>query len=1424
MSVTNKPFSHNLAFVIGVSHYNDTQIATLKNPLNDVRLLSEKLAEQDFDVISLLDPTANEMRTFLEKMKAQCQSPDMRVLVYYAGHGLQEDGAMGLKGYLVPSDAQLGNTDTYIAMQSFSETLNELKARHVLLVLDCCFAGTFRFSTKRDIMRLGAKKQKLTRQYYDMFTQEPSRKVLTSTSSRQKAFDHIELGDENSPFAKIFVEALQGASDQGNNDKLITAVEVQSYLKNQLTQISKTAGNQQSVELGSLEGDGDGEFVFFLDGFDDKKLTEGHYQNPYKGLKSYDYSDSGVYFGRQQAVEDLFERARNSHFVVLTGASGTGKSSLVKAGLLPKMYKAGMIQQPSELKMPIIRPGKAPSVSLPQNDDWDILIIDQWEEVVTQAQDAEDVVLFNQKLKDWLDKGKRIIGTVRADFEAQVRNNLLEDYWVKGRFLVPAFSPNDYHDIIVQPARRVGCTFESETLVEDIKKEVNGELGPLPLLSFLLQELFEKAKQTSASRWQIKRQYYTDLGGLSGALQGRAEQVYADLHNTEGAQDVMRRLMLRMVSLSAGELASKRVFMEDLNFGQDELVKQVIKALDEARLIRLSTPEVEKKTQNTVQGEADKKAEQTTKNDKKAYLEPAHDALVRSWKRLWDWVKEMKEENVLLFDKVMIATLDYKNNDSSKKFLWQSDARLDLALALLKSDSPMNQSERHFIGLSQKVRRQNKWILRGSVIGAFLILGILALWANNQRLIAQKQARTAENLATAITYSETNPTLAVRMLEYIYNKHPDNSAAKVNYYKILNDTIHAFYQMNYAGHQSEIQSIAISKNNKIALTTGTVDTLAMVWDFETGKILHKLRGHSDLIVTSALSANGKIALTGSLDSTVKVWNTETGVLLHTFSGHRNTINKVAINADATQAISASSDSTIILWNVQTGGIIKQLPKNHAYITGLDWNADVQKLLIGTDSVAYLWDTRKGKLLKTFKYTVQSEGAGILAVAISADGKRIATGGGDSKAVIWDAQTGRFLQECEGHGSSISSLAFNADGSKILTGSYDNTAKLWDTRSGKILREFNGHTGFVNSVALSADGTKAFTASSDSTVKVWDIDTDRKLADIQQDSLINSLALNANGTLALTSGFNNSACLWDVLTGKKLQTFSGHTNEITVLALSADGKRALTGSRDNTAKLWDTETGKLLYNFVEGTDDADDVLSVALNATGTKVLIATSKPTVKLRDATTGQVLREFVGHQAEISFIALSNDEKILLTNSNDATGKIWDAQTGKLLHTVNPNELSENSINDVALSSDGKRFAIAQMDRVIRLYDTQTGKLLHKYMLKENIRDIALSDNGSRLLVCMGGDYDISKNSEVVQLLDGETGKLLREFSANRSSMWGATISADGKRLIANVENKFARLWGSELNCGEMTPFAFPFSIKELMQNGLKVEPSDEK
>ena len=713
----NQPFSASRAYLIGVAGYRHTPWQ-LETPLRDAQAMADLLRDHHgFEVTLLADPTGAQMRDLFEQIKRENTAEDARILIYYAGHGVQRDSAEGLKGYFVPADAQPRDDESMVPMEALSAALRGLPARHLLLVLDCCFAGTFRMLGKRSIGFDGLDAQ-LRRQHYDIFCSFPSRLVLTSTSHRQKAFDRFEDGDTNSPFNRFLLKAIRGEADY-TRDRLVTASELKTYLADSVSQLTEYSGNLQSVGLDGLEGDGEGEFLFFLDGFNAAQLPEQAYLNPYKGLQSYEPGDAALFFGRYKATQSLLDKVLGHRFVIVAGASGTGKSSLVKAGLLPRL---------TGKRATIIRPGKHPLASLPPDSDWDILVIDQWEEVITQATDEQEVEQFYTRVRELLDAGKHIIGTVRSDFEAQTRHEALEPHWAEGRFVVPSFTSEEYHDIIVQPAKRVACLFEDRDLVTAIEQEVAQQPGPLPLLSFMLSELFERAKKETTRYRTIRRSHYEAVGGVSGALRNKADEVFQNLPD-EAHRDTMRRLTLRMVALSAGEMAGRRVLLDELDFHdatEDRRVQTVVQNLDEAKLIRRDADDSGRR-----------------------FIEPAHDALVRAWRRLWEWVKNLGEENLLLHAKLMGAVSDYRSKQSDKEFLWTADPRLEQARALMQQEPLLlNEAERGFTETS--IREKSRRVRRTRLIVAGVILGLAGLagaawW---QRGEAQRQTQVAQkNLA-----------------------------------------------------------------------------------------------------------------------------------------------------------------------------------------------------------------------------------------------------------------------------------------------------------------------------------------------------------------------------------------------------------------------------------------------------------------------------------------------------------------------------------------------------------------------------------------------------------------------------------------------------------------------------------------------------
>ena len=281
-------------------------------------------------------------------MPAQVGERD-RVLVYFAGHGVAAEGADGPKGYLLLQDAKPEDKETFLAMQEVSHWLGALTCRHLLVILDCCFAGTFRWTSTRDVTRLPSV---IYKEVYERFVREKAWQVLTSAAYDQKALDTV-AGDvigvreqeelPHSPFALALFEALEGKADVvpvDGGDGVITATELYLFLLGHVA-----AYHNQTPGLWSFRREYDkGEFVFL----DPNRIAVlksapdlSEELNPWWGLQAYKYTEQDEekkpFFGRTQAIDALAKQVKAHPFTAVLGASGTGKSSLVNAGLLPKL-------------------------------------------------------------------------------------------------------------------------------------------------------------------------------------------------------------------------------------------------------------------------------------------------------------------------------------------------------------------------------------------------------------------------------------------------------------------------------------------------------------------------------------------------------------------------------------------------------------------------------------------------------------------------------------------------------------------------------------------------------------------------------------------------------------------------------------------------------------------------------------------------------------------------------------------------------------------------------------------------------------------------------------------------------------------------------------------------------------------------------
>lgn len=765
------PFQKSFAVAIGINAYGHG-IEELHTAVNDARRIGEVLQrEHGYDTVTLLDGEATRARIVslvTEELPAKV-GPDDRVCFYFAGHGVAVNGDQGPNGYLLPVDAKAADVSSFLDMPLVHDALMRLTCRHMLVILDSCFSGAFRWSGTRAFTPAP---EVIHQERFDRFVRDPAWQVITSASKDEKAIDQLvagqlgtrDSGGEHSPFALALLEALAGQGDiipRAKGDGVITTTELFLYVKERLQTAALEAGKRQTAQLWPLTKHEEGEFIFLTPGAEvnlPKAEPLTFDRNPWKGLASYEASDASLFFGRSQAIEALTAQVKAKPFVAVLGASGTGKSSLVRAGVLPKIKSDSRwhVLEPA-------RPGTAPFEALSRAvaplasgvppataagvlgavATWVaanpgrqlLLVLDQTEELVTMAPlgaDRNEVPALLARLLEAHPLAVSVLVTLRTDFEPQFDRSALSKWWTAGRYVVPPMTRKELKEIIERPASERVLYFENTDLIERLLDDVTNNPGGLPLLSFALSEMYIRYVTRQSNDRMLTRKDYDDLGGVVGALRCRADAEFDGLDPAHQAS--MQRLMLRMVSGGAGSLVKRRVSDAELEFADpDETARiaEVANRLTNARLI--------------VQGK---------EADGEGYVEAAHDALVRGWVSLKDWMDAVNASPVPLATRQKLATeaLEWKGKADAvakKGMLWSDSTRSALLLPLVRDKAPwMNAHEFAFAERSVRGRRNARYAAIAVTI-AMTVLGIASLVFAVQSSRNAAQARVQEQAAQA---------------------------------------------------------------------------------------------------------------------------------------------------------------------------------------------------------------------------------------------------------------------------------------------------------------------------------------------------------------------------------------------------------------------------------------------------------------------------------------------------------------------------------------------------------------------------------------------------------------------------------------------------------------------------------------------------
>ncbi|MEB3357712.1 MAG: caspase family protein [Synechococcales bacterium] len=1314
-------FKQNYAVLIGINNYRNG-IPILNTAVADAAGIAQILQDKHgYQVQQYLDEAATleKLRTLLQGFLTEIEADD-RLIFYFAGHGIALNGDDGPQGYLIPQDARLGEVSTYLPMVEVEAALTQLPCRHCLIILDCCFGGAFRWSSTRKLVPVT---EVIYKERYDRFVQDPAWQVITSAAHDQYALDALDLKNDrgiasasshHSPFAAALMEALVGAADahppaqngQPAGDGVITATELYLYLRDRVEVATETQQQRQTPGIWPLNCHDKGEYIF---------LSPGHAlnlppappldtsKNPYRGLESFDEAQSELFFGRAALTKALAQFVAQHPLTVVLGASGSGKSSLVKAGLMPFLRRQGEqdSRQPWQI-LDSIRPGEAPFKALRNallqkgvpaavdettadadllsrylaawcqhhTDRKLLLVIDQFEELITlnrdEPQAEEFLMALVRAIASYPDQ-LRLVLTLRSDFEPQFQHGALKESWSGARFVVPPMTRAELRESIEEPASHRVMYFQSDDakqpLVDQLIDEVADMPGALPLLSFTLSELYlkylerqdEAKKRGDTIDRAITEADYRDLGGVARSLTRRADQEYEALVMRSAAAGTeppspapdpaydrtIRHVMLRMVSVGGGELARRRVPLSELEYPpeQNERVREVIERFLQARLL--------------VKG---------TDPEGQPYVEPAHDALVRGWQRLLKWTQE-QEEDLLLQRRLTPAAEEWRNQQKPR-FLWNTNPRLDLLKKVLHSDdSWLNRVETDFVRRSVGRRNFNTRRNWGVAIAVMIGLGTGLVFS----LIGQKNTLVEQIAATR-----------------------ESAEAKL-----------------------------LANQELDALTDGLrAGTLLKNWPWYL----------SVFTVEESLKEN----VTASLRKMVYRRETERW---EAPAGFRD-----MFFTDDGQLITLTSDDDRIRLTGKYGRQIAEIP-GRPFRSGIGVSPDGSKIAVATpDGRVQLWNLQGEKIsefqayrgLDGYEYSILED------IAFSPDGDTIVTAGvdiaaGEASVYPWEKDkvlrlwnlSGEKINETEIENSQFwGGIGFDANGNVLL-------ATLMEGNSGDYRVKVSNLSG--EELAVSENiGTTAFSIRFDPNGQKIGIEYGEESNNILVLNLESGESLEITGRADVLRFNSNSDFFYAGVDGT-IYNASGEavlalpSGTVTDFVFNPGDQQLITVGDDQLIRVWDIQNQPSSKFRLDRTD----VVHVGFAPDEELITIIDAAGVIHLLDAG-GEFIREF-SQLPRMAYLSFSPDGETIAAAAEDGTVHLLNLQGDRLAEF----QAHERGIESISWSPDGQRIAtIGDDGDKLRLWDLGGNPLGEKQtdiVSSFSFRDIEFTKTGEPVIVTRG-------------------------------------------------------------------------------------------
>lgn len=1139
-------------------------------------------------------------------------------------------------------------------------------------------------------------------------------------------------------------------------------------------------------------------------------------RSPYPGLAALEEKDAAVYFGRDAQIQRGLDALRGmraagieSLFVIL-GPSGTGKSSFLRAGLLPRLKR----DDRHFLSLGIIRPQRHPlsgkhglatvlhearqtlglegtlgdiKAKLAQ-DQLASLLVDIQRAALARLTTTEGIPPPTLFLA--IDQAEELFTLAEIRFKPDETAGLpAEVQFHPAEELSPPHASGEagrFLDMVGRVVRVLGpaslivaFTIRSDRYeplqtapeLAGLKGQVFDDLKPMPPQQFKEIITGPADRATAAgNRLNIKPDLVDRLLGecTQGAdtlplLSLTLERLYRD-YGSDGelsleeyeAMGGIRSVVNHVVESCLPEDTSERqIQLAVLREAFIPWLATINPQSDEPMRRRARRSDLPEASTQIIDALVDNRLLTLDESRGQVFVEVAHESLLRQWDQLAAWLRE-QGENLKAADALERAAQEWEKSGRHASWLIDGE-RLSLAESLAAKPGFQRRLEptREFLLASrqdqdrkqaEEEQRQQRELIKA------------------KELAAEQTAR-ADTETKARSQAQTS-ALALRKRAY---------AMVVIAIMLLLVTIVAFL----AWQRKEQQTLTANLNIARTFEAQAICSL------DKGERDHNQSDYQDawLYALEALHQqvpSGEIPLRGKIIGAFAATPIRQPFAGKWFSPALDAnvlVKSLAFSPNGRILASGSWNNNIELWDASSGKLLSTLEGHSDVVSTLAFSPDGSILASGSgDNTLRLWDAASGKPLQTL--LSPSLSISVQAVAFSPDGKRLVGGYYNDVLHLWDIASGQLLLTLKGHAGPVNAVAFSPDGKTIVSGSSDNTLRLWDASRGMPLHTLEGHAGPIQTLAFSPAGHILASGSEDRSLRLWDTGSGNPVRSLEgHGGAVSALAFSPDGKVLASGSSDKTLRIWDMPSGRPLRTLTGHAEAVYALAFSPDGKTLASGSEDRTLRLWDTASGRPLQPVA---GHAGSISAVAISPDGNTIATGSRDNRLLLWDATSGKVLRVLDGHAEPVNALAFSPDGKILVSGSDDKTLHLWDTANGKTIRIL---EGHGGPVHAVAFCPDGQTLASGAGDKSLRTWDAASGTPLRTLDgHTEPVTAVAFGPAGQTLA---SGSED-----KTLRLWDAASGRSLLTLLGHSEKVRAVAFSHDGKTLASGSEDATLRLW----------------------------------